>query len=90
MQKCNKFCERVEQEFERLLGEAGSKESCLSLTKGIIVIRFQHCAILSQLNKHDKALEMCQQTFPFLQKYIENILEYTESLHANSGNEECT
>lgn len=56
MQKCNRFCEKAEEELQKLLETADSKDSFLNLTKCLIRIRFQHCAILSQLNQHEKAL----------------------------------
>jgi len=42
----------------------------LKLSKFLVTLKFQHCAIVSQLEQHDKALEMCKSTLPELKKQI--------------------
>lgn len=56
----------MEEELEKHLGAATSKEHFLNVNKHLIRVKFQHCAILSQLNQHQKALEMCKSTLPSL------------------------
>lgn len=56
MQKCHKFCEKITEELEKFIEESDEREEKMNLTKYYIRIKFQHCAILSQLNQHEKAL----------------------------------
>lgn len=51
IQKCNKFCEKAEEEMLKLLTEE-NQEQFLKVTKYLVTLKFQHCAILSQLNQH--------------------------------------
>ena len=90
MQKCNKYCEKVEEQLDELLTTADCKESFLNITKHIIRIKFQHCAILSQLNQHERALEMCKSTLPSLEGYIKSILDYAESLTTNHNDKKSS
>jgi vacuolar-type H+-ATPase subunit E/Vma4 len=83
MQKCHKYCEKIEEELEKHLENTSCKEQYLNISKHLIRIKFQHCAILSQLNLHEKALEMCRSTLPAIENYIKSILEYVESLLVN-------
>lgn len=40
----------------------------------MIKFKFQYCAILSQLNQHEKALDKCKSTIPIIVHYIQSIL----------------
>ena len=55
LSKCNKFCERIKDEIEKNVAESPDKETFLKLTRILIKLKFQHCAILSQLEQHNKA-----------------------------------
>lgn len=52
LSKCNKFCEKIKEELERVLAEPPEKELFLKLSRILIKLKFQHCAILSQLEQH--------------------------------------
>jgi hypothetical protein len=41
-------------------------------------LKFQHCAILSQLEQHNRAFELCKSTLPMLKQYIEALLAYVQ------------
>jgi chromosome segregation ATPase len=84
MQKCHKYCEKMEEELEMHLGAATSKEEFLNINKYLIRVKFQHCAILSQLNQHERALEKCKSTLPSLESFIKSILQHTESIMMSS------
>lgn len=51
IQKCNKFCDKGEEELLKLISE-DSHEQFLKVSKYLATLKFQHCAILSQLNQH--------------------------------------
>jgi hypothetical protein len=63
----------------------------LKVSNHLVTLKFQHCAIYSQLNQHEKALEMCKSTFPLLSKAVDIIETYCrsqeEALIAQSGEE---
>jgi hypothetical protein len=44
----------------------------------VIKLKFQHCAILSQLEQHNRAFELCKSTLPMLKQYIEALLDYVQ------------
>lgn len=65
IQKCHKYCEKAEEEIQKLIS-VDDKEQFLKLSKFYVTLKFQHCAILSQLNNHEKALETCKSTLGIL------------------------
>lgn len=50
----------------------------LKLSRLLIRLKFQHCAILSQLEQHEKAFEMSKSSLALLKKYIDVLLGYVE------------
>lgn len=60
LQKCNRFCEKAKEELERLIRIVKKEEysigKYLKLSKALVTLKFQHCAIISQLEQHEKAL----------------------------------
>jgi len=56
-----------------------------------VTLKFQHCAILSQLNNHEKALETCKSTLVTLEQAINIISDFSkkqeESLNAKCNEE---
>lgn len=78
LSKCNKFCEKIKEELERVLAEPPEKELFLKLSRILIKLKFQHCAILSQLEQHEKAFELCKSTLPMLKQCIEMLLAYIQ------------
>jgi hypothetical protein len=61
------------------LAETTEKEVFLKLSRVLVKLKFQHCAILSQLEQHDKAFELCKSTLPMLKQVIETLLAYVQS-----------
>ena len=51
----------------------------------LIKLRFQHCALISQMDQHEKALETCKSTLPLLLEVIGGILEKIDSSKAKSS-----
>lgn len=45
----------------------------------LIKLKFQNCAILSQLEQHNRAFELCKSTLPMLKQYIESLLGYVQN-----------
>lgn len=51
------------------------------MTRLLIKLKFQHGAILSQLEQNTRAFEICKSTIPMLKQYIDYLIKY---LQANS------
>lgn len=53
LQKASRFCERAREELDRLISMAKNEETSiekyLKLSKFLVTLKFQHCAIVSQL-----------------------------------------
>lgn len=90
IQKCNKFCEKAEEELARVINQE-DKEQYLKLAKYLITLKFQHCAILSQLNQHEEALKTCKSALPILNKIVEIIYNFSkkqeESINLKNSDE---
>lgn len=55
-----------------------NKDHFLKISKFYVTLKFQHCAILSQLNQHEKALETCKSTLPILEEAINIITTFSK------------
>ena len=75
IERCKKYCEKVEGELFAFLKQDLTNEQKLNLYKALIKVKFQKCAVLSQLNLHHKALEACRNVFPVIQEFL-SILEH--------------
>lgn len=60
------------------------KEDYLNLSLRLTKLKYQQCAVLSQLNQHDKALETCQSVLPLLKDNIELILDHAKKQYTLS------
>lgn len=54
----------------------------------LIKLKYQQCAVLSQLNQHEKALAVCESALPLLEKNIQIILEHAKKQYSLSRQEE--
>jgi hypothetical protein len=88
IQKCNKFCEKAEEEMTKLLNEE-NKEQYLKISKFLVTLKFQHCAILSQLGLHEKALETCKSTLSLLEQAVSFINGFAKR-QEESYNAKCS
>ena len=77
IQKCHKFCEKAEEEMQRLICDE-KKEHFLKISKCYVTLKFQHCAILSQLNQHQRALDTCKSTLPILEESVHVINNFAK------------
>ena len=70
IERCKKYCEKVEGELFTFLKQDLTNEQKLNIYKALIKVKFQKCAVLSQLNLHQKALEACRNVFPVIQEFL--------------------
>ncbi len=48
----------------------------------LVKLKYQQCAVLSQLNQHEKALCVCESALPLLKLNIEIILSHAKKQYA--------